>query len=892
MAVLDHELLIEWQKELHEQESRCPWPGPRPLTQADAGLLCGRDMDFLKFMSVCRDSQIVILHGESGVGKSSLLDAKFLPALRHEQYFVAICRDWGGDWSDPEDYLGANVYRSLPDDGRLGLEPNKTIFGALDEKYGERCILVLDQFEELIRYSPGLLEQVIGRVLEWSDTYRLRIVLSLRSEYLHELRALQNRAKPFSLSTFTLEPVDAAFGKAIALAGRVTSDREMPIAEETAQALEMLWQRARTLTAGATVGGPRIGLLHYQGLLYTLDARIKSQETITNAVLADYVNSIAERNAGRRPSAAEVLAYGLTDSVSEKLDRSRAAAEMVGIDRFLLEGTTQHLASTVSHLSSGGFKLVRGLPDLARESLRHEIDTLSSRGLDGMRGPAGAMRRNAVVSALTSDLFSEHEPSTVRAICRERKDLAAAADRNLREDEHFWQESLREGVAARDADPVGTCVGPMAGQAPAATFIEEVRRFAFALHWLRECDLVRITRPGSGDPMVSLIHDGFGDALERWSSTLSLEGDISQAVFALTSPTGKAFDWWELEEFHLRDVCGTPGQPRVHANLSLQGNSVLGAHLKHMVLVNCDLRGSYFHKCTLEGVSFVNCRLDGSMLSDCTIVGSVGAGASTGHQLNPVDGIVEEPTYQIVAEDLAASFLNYLPSHGATGRITDNSIYSPRVGRPATAARPENWAADVFSFSPAHGGVAVFGSRLSAMTLRGLVFRPSEDSVSAADTESLEDGQLAFISVTGSGLDVVDMTDDSWITIDFSSLRSVSLGTKPSGVARRVALEVRNSAIAQTYFGPGLVDGSARIADSLIMQLWNRSARRDDDTPPFEVTINSSKALDLAGAKVDDSTTRLPVHDDSDKLAEATSVDVQHLGAAVDATTYRRGGWD
>src|SRR3984957_3466635 len=47
-------------------------------------------------------------------------------------------------------------------------------------------------------------------VVELNSRYDIHVVTSLRSEYVHRLKALNAQIRPFSMSTFELEPLTAA----------------------------------------------------------------------------------------------------------------------------------------------------------------------------------------------------------------------------------------------------------------------------------------------------------------------------------------------------------------------------------------------------------------------------------------------------------------------------------------------------------------------------------------------------------------------------------------------------------------------------------------------------------------------------------------------------------
>ncbi len=81
----------------------------------------------------------------------------------------------------------------------------------------------------------------------------------------------------------------------------------------------------------------------------------------------------------------------------------------------------------------------------------------------------------------------------------------------------------------------------MFGYPPDEVIIEELRRFAFALEWLTTSSLIRPTSPAVDCTMLSLIHDGFGEALEDWAD--SEHTGPTAALVLLTGAQGDVFDW-------------------------------------------------------------------------------------------------------------------------------------------------------------------------------------------------------------------------------------------------------------------------------------------------------------------------------------------------------------
>ena len=159
----------EWAHELFGLEKQCAWPGPRPM-RSDESLL-GRRKDIENFLKSISESKLVLLDGKSGVGKSSLLVAGLIPELRRANYAVAYSPDWQDDTEiPPHKFLADKVVqafrRSKSDDDQIDAtfsieldDPElkkypENIYYALDDLQREaKAVIVLDQFEELIRYS-------------------------------------------------------------------------------------------------------------------------------------------------------------------------------------------------------------------------------------------------------------------------------------------------------------------------------------------------------------------------------------------------------------------------------------------------------------------------------------------------------------------------------------------------------------------------------------------------------------------------------------------------------------------------------------------------------------------------------------------------------------------
>ena len=172
-------------------------------------VLKGRNDESKTFLQLVGENRLVILDGRSGVGKSSLLQASLVPALRSMRYAVAECAEWSDAGNaKAHDLLGEKICTALTRDPlfadkRLGhvddpatnsmptitsFSANARIFDELEadrDKSGRRTVVILDQFEELIRYAPARASEVIDVLARINNRYSLTVVVSLRCEYLH-----------------------------------------------------------------------------------------------------------------------------------------------------------------------------------------------------------------------------------------------------------------------------------------------------------------------------------------------------------------------------------------------------------------------------------------------------------------------------------------------------------------------------------------------------------------------------------------------------------------------------------------------------------------------------------------------------------------------------------
>ena len=200
-----------------------PYIGPRPFDRNDKDekRFFGRDYEADEIISLILGHRLVLVYAQSGVGKTSILNAKISPMLEEEYGFQVLPSARIGNISNSENYPSSkmainssdieNAYmfsamqsllkkdvdsQSLLDKQQL-TDFLKSYYPPtiVDQETGEvkNQVLVFDQMEELFTFYPNdkwreqqkdFFQQVTKAL---KDNIFLRIVFVIREDYLAEL---------------------------------------------------------------------------------------------------------------------------------------------------------------------------------------------------------------------------------------------------------------------------------------------------------------------------------------------------------------------------------------------------------------------------------------------------------------------------------------------------------------------------------------------------------------------------------------------------------------------------------------------------------------------------------------------------------------------------------
>lgn len=199
----------------------CPYVGLAPFTEAESRFFFGRERDARIIAVNARAVRVTVVCGAAGVGKTSILLAKVVPALRMggaAATTTVVVRDWQG--RDARATVSGACLQALADAGVASPAPETPLDGlieALARAARAPVFLLFDQFEEYLigaaqRQDADAFEDELARTVNREDL-PVSILLSMRDDSLAELDRLGPRIPNLLANVLRIDHLDAQAGE-------------------------------------------------------------------------------------------------------------------------------------------------------------------------------------------------------------------------------------------------------------------------------------------------------------------------------------------------------------------------------------------------------------------------------------------------------------------------------------------------------------------------------------------------------------------------------------------------------------------------------------------------------------------------------------------------------
>ncbi|MEQ8962637.1 MAG: ATP-binding protein, partial [Coleofasciculus sp. C2-GNP5-27] len=340
-----------------------------------------RDLERLLERIGRNDCKLIVIHGLSGVGKSSLVNAGLIPTLKHrvigihdnlpisirvytnwiEELGRQLATDFGTDGLEEEKTANNPVWAGLDDkvsrkpqtsqqnppdsspglDNNISREPSTSpqnlpyakILEQLrqNEQHNIRTVLIFDQFEEFFFVYPNLAERrpfwdFLGDCL---NILSVKVILSLREDYLHYLLEC-NRLDSMSVIGHDILGKNVLYGL-----GNFSPADARSIIEDLTTRSRFYLEPALIDQLVKDLAGQTEEILPIE--LQIVGAQLQAENIKTLAdyrevgtkeeLVKHYVEAVIEDCGIENPQAAELVLYLLTDDKGTRPLKTRAELE-------------------------------------------------------------------------------------------------------------------------------------------------------------------------------------------------------------------------------------------------------------------------------------------------------------------------------------------------------------------------------------------------------------------------------------------------------------------------------------------------------------------------------------------------------------------------------------
>ena len=172
--------------ETSESQQREPFKFLDPYTAEDRSLFFGRDLEIAEIYRKFYASPLLLVYGESGSGKTSLIQCGLQSEIPQEEALYLPVRTA----RDIDASLRKELQKYLDDTAKQSIAQ---LFTALWKQQRKTIVLILDQFEEFFLFhTPSERQAFIKDLIDWQNSpLDLRVIISIREEYYARLTELE-----------------------------------------------------------------------------------------------------------------------------------------------------------------------------------------------------------------------------------------------------------------------------------------------------------------------------------------------------------------------------------------------------------------------------------------------------------------------------------------------------------------------------------------------------------------------------------------------------------------------------------------------------------------------------------------------------------------------------
>lgn len=634
-----------------------PWFGPVPCKEEDAFRFFGRTKDISNLRDKIRIQKLTILSAKSGSGKTSLINAGLVPALRltreqdpNNTGFVLNVSSWfvisknnspEKDVASTEEYEKKKTKKSdvlnpayiliaaiaatieqllkktennsanllgidqLRDDleqiKNFAKEPNKQKSGddsskqdpykeltsfvdALRKKLlGRVLILIIDQAEEFMGSgSQDLHDNFYLTVLRVFSTLLqidgVRVVISLRDEYLMKLRSIDGVFSPLGgQRLYILEALTWAGARDV-LAATAVTDTRIKLTEDN---VDYLFEQFLDVKTDPDKGKQRdllpVDMLFIQALLFTMWERNSSKYKQHPEIDKQHIDDFRKNIEYEEKSLLEKQEVKLIEvPLLHWLDR--AFAKIVIPARFLIQRIFAAMGPVL--MSPRGFKShttdedlilyaagkILSMTHVTRNNIK-DIKKIARNDIEEIKmitDSNTAVRTTKFSELLTVDKFEE-----------------------IRKKVPEWKDRRSDNEIFKDRE-----------------LIEVIFASFITIELLLEANVIKDYGATDKGSVLSLRHDGYGAILPEWCD------DINRRENDCITPRIGIFGA-EIRR-KPESILKTINEQELE-RIRWEGSFVDKIKVKGITFNDCGFVGSFFDCCVFSDCSFIKCKFDGAV---------------------------------------------------------------------------------------------------------------------------------------------------------------------------------------------------------------------------------------------------------------------------------------